>query len=150
MTQLNTIGQIATAVKDLDRAVAFYRDRLGMRFLFQVPPGLAFFDCGGVRLMIEVPPDKEFDHPGSILYFKVDDIHAAYGDLKGRGVDFRDEPHLIARMPDHELWMAFFRDGEVGANFVVRSTDRDQLRACVDSLCQALGEAGFDFTPGGI
>jgi methylmalonyl-CoA/ethylmalonyl-CoA epimerase len=112
MTQLNTIGQIATAVRDLERAVAFYRDKLGMRFLFQVPPGLAFFDCGGIRLMIEVPPDKEFDHPGSILYFKVEDIHAAYSDLKSRGVDFRDEPHLIAKMPDHELWMAFFRDGE--------------------------------------
>ena len=112
MTQLSTIGQIATAVKDLDRAVAFYRDKLGMRFLFQVPPGLAFFDCGGVRLMIEVPPDKEFDHPGSILYFKVADIDAAYADLKARGVDFGDEPHLIAKMPDHELWMTFFRDGE--------------------------------------
>jgi methylmalonyl-CoA/ethylmalonyl-CoA epimerase len=112
MTQLTTIGQIATAVKDLERAVAFYRDKLGMRFLFQVPPGLAFFDCGGIRLMIEVPPNKEFDHPGSILYFKVDDIDRAFADLNGHGVDFRDEPHLIAKMPDHELWMAFFRDGE--------------------------------------
>jgi methylmalonyl-CoA/ethylmalonyl-CoA epimerase len=112
MTPLGTIGQIATAVKDLDRAVAFYRDRLGMRFLFQAPPGLAFFDCGGVRLMIEVPQDKAFDHPGSILYFKVDDIHRAYADLKARGVEFRDEPRLIATLPDHELWMAFFSDGE--------------------------------------
>src|SRR3970040_1129946 len=112
MTALSAIGQIAMAVKDLDRAVAFYRDRLGMRLLFQVPPGLAFFDCGGIRLMIEVPPDKEFDHPGSILYFKVDDIHGASADLTSRGVDFRDQPHLIAKMPDHELWMAFFRDGE--------------------------------------
>jgi methylmalonyl-CoA/ethylmalonyl-CoA epimerase len=112
MTKLSTIGQIAMAVKDLPRAVAFYRDRLGMRFLFQVLPGLAFFDCGGVRLMIEVPPDKEFDHPGSVLYFTVDNIEAAYTELKDRGVDFRDAPHLIAKMPDHELWMAFFRDGE--------------------------------------
>ena len=62
--------------------------------------------------MIEVPPDKQFDHPGLILYFKVDDISRAYADLEGRGVDSRDEPHLIAKMPDHELWMAFFRDGE--------------------------------------
>jgi methylmalonyl-CoA/ethylmalonyl-CoA epimerase len=112
MTQLSKIGQIAMAVKDLPRAVGFYRDRLGMRFLFQVPPGLAFFDCGGVRLMIEVPPDKEFDHPGSVLYFTVDNIDAAYAELTGKGVDFRDAPHLIAKMPDHELWMAFFRDGE--------------------------------------
>ena len=112
MTTLSTIGQIAMAVKDLPRAVAFYRDRLGMKFLFQAPPALAFFDCGGVRLMIEVPPDKEFDHPGSVLYFKVDDIDGAYADLKSRGVPFRGEPHLIAKMPDHELWMAFFGDME--------------------------------------
>jgi catechol 2,3-dioxygenase-like lactoylglutathione lyase family enzyme len=111
-TNLSTIGQIAMAVKDLPRAVAFYRDSLGLRFLFEAPPGLAFFDCGGVRLMIEVPPDKEFDHPGSVLYFKVDDIDSSYAELKARGVDFRDTPHLIAKMPDHELWMAFLRDGE--------------------------------------
>jgi len=111
-TNLSTIGQIAMTVKDLARAVAFYRDRLGMRFLFQVPPTLAFFDCGGVRLMLDVPQDKEFDHPGSPLYFTVADIDAAYAELKARGVDFRDAPHLIAKMPDHELWMAFFRDGE--------------------------------------
>jgi methylmalonyl-CoA/ethylmalonyl-CoA epimerase len=111
-TNLSTIGQIAMTVKDLARAVAFYRDRLGMRFLFQVPPTLAFFDCGGVRLMLDVPQDKEVDHPGSPLYFTVADIDAAYAELKARGVDFRDAPHLIAKMPDHELWMAFFRDGE--------------------------------------
>lgn len=111
-TSLSTIGQIAMAVKDLPRAVAFYRDRLGMTLLFQAPPGLAFFDCAGVRLMIEVPPVKEFDHPGSILYFTVDDIDASYADLKTRGVEFRDEPHLIAKMADHELWMTFFSDGE--------------------------------------
>jgi methylmalonyl-CoA/ethylmalonyl-CoA epimerase len=112
MTTLATLGQIATAVKDLDRAVAFYRDALGLRLLFQAPPGLAFFDCAGVRLMIEVPTNKEFDHPGSILYFRVDDIQQAYADLHGRGVVFRDEPHLVATMPDHELWMAFFADNE--------------------------------------
>jgi methylmalonyl-CoA/ethylmalonyl-CoA epimerase len=111
-THLSTIGQIAMPVKDLPRAVEFYRDRLGLRFLFQAPPGLAFFDCGGVRLMVEVPEEKEFAHPGSPLYFKVDDINQAFSDLKARGVSFRGEPHLIAKMPDHELWMAFFDDGE--------------------------------------
>ena len=108
---LSTIGQIGSTVKDLPTAIAFYRDTLGLKQLFEVGR-MAFFDCGGIRLMIEVPPDKEFDHPGSILYFKVDDIQAAHSELKSRGVDFRDEPHLIAKMPDHELWMAFFRDGE--------------------------------------
>ena len=112
MTTLSTIGQIAMVVKDLSRAVAFYRDVLGMKFLFQAPPALAFFDCGGVRLMLDAAAEGEFNHPGSILYFKVDDIQMAYSDLKSRGVEFRDEPHLIAKMPDHELWMAFFRDGE--------------------------------------
>lgn len=111
-TSLSTIGQIAMAVKDLPRAIEFYRDKLGMRFLFQAPPALAFFDCAGIRLMIEVPPDKEFDHAGSPIYFKVDDIDRAYTDLRGRGVAFRGEPHLIAKMPDHELWMAFFDDTE--------------------------------------
>ena len=112
MTRLATIGQIAMPVRDLGRAVEFYRDRLGIDLLFQAPPGLAFFKCGSVRLLVEVPQEKEFQRPGSILYFVVDDIDQAYGDLRGRGVAFRDEPHLIARLPDHELWMAFFDDGE--------------------------------------
>jgi methylmalonyl-CoA/ethylmalonyl-CoA epimerase len=106
------LGQIAVVVQDLDRAVAFYRDTLGLRFLFQAPPKLAFFDCGGVRLMLDVPEEEEFKHPASILYHKVDDIQGTWAALRGRGVDFRDEPHLVARMPDHELWMAFFRDTE--------------------------------------
>jgi methylmalonyl-CoA/ethylmalonyl-CoA epimerase len=110
MTKLSTIGQVAMVVKDVPRAVAFYRDTLGLRFLFQAPPALAFFDCGGIRLMLTVPEEKEFDHPGSILYFKVDDLDAVYADLQGKGVDFRGAPHLIAKMPDHELWMAFFDD----------------------------------------
>ena len=109
-TRLSTIGQIAMPVKDLPRAIEFYRDRLGLQFLFQVPPGLAFFQCGSIRLLVEVPPQQEFQHPGSPLYFVVDDLDAAYADLRGRGVSFRGEPHLIAKMPDHELWMAFFDD----------------------------------------
>ena len=111
-TQLSTIGQIAMTAKDLPRAVEFYRDRLGLRFLFQAPPALAFFDCGGVRLMLSRPEKPEFDHPGSVLYFKVDDIDGAHADLKARGVEFVDPPHLIAKLPDHELWMAFFNDSE--------------------------------------
>ena len=109
---LSRIGQIAVPVEDLERAIAFYRDRLGMRFLFRAPGGLAFFDCGGVRLLVEVPADEEFRHPGSPLYFTVGDIDEAWAELNQRGVRFRGEPHLIAKMPDHELWMAFFDDGE--------------------------------------
>ncbi len=112
MLGLDRIGQIAVTVRDLDRAESFYRDTLGMRFLFQAPGGLAFFDCGGVRLMLGVAEKPEFSHPASVLYYKVDDIDAAYETLTGRGVAFIDEPHLIARLPTHELWMTFFRDSE--------------------------------------
>ena len=106
---LSRIGQIAIVVKDVERSTAFYRDVLGMRFLFAFP-GLAFFDCDGVRLMLSKPEAKQFDHPSSVLYFRVADINAAYQTLKSRNVDFVDEPHVVARMTDHDLWMAFFRD----------------------------------------
>lgn len=108
---LGTIGQISMRATDLPRAVAFYRDVLGVRHLFDAGPDLSFFDCGGVRLMLS-KPEKEFDHPGSVLYFRVDDIHAAHRILSGRGVQFIDAPHLIARLPDHELWMSFLHDSE--------------------------------------
>ncbi len=105
------IGQIAVNAPDLPRAVRFYREALGLKFLFEVP-GLAFFDCGGVRLLLGPSPTPEHDHASSVLYFFVPDIRAAYADLKGRGVAFVGEPHEIARMPDHELWLAEFRDSE--------------------------------------
>lgn len=107
---LDRIGQIALRAKDLERAVQFYRDTLGMRFLFEVP-NLAFFDCGGVRLMLGLP-EGDFDHPGSVLYYKVPDLNATYEALKRRNVDFIDAPHIIAKMPDHDLWMVFFHDSE--------------------------------------
>lgn len=106
---LNNLGQIAVIVHDLERATAFYREVLGMPFLFQAP-NLAFFNCNGVRVMLGPPESPEFDHPSSILYFKVDDIHLAHTTLVGRGVRFRDQPHLVAKLPDHELWMTFFED----------------------------------------
>jgi methylmalonyl-CoA/ethylmalonyl-CoA epimerase len=109
---LSQIGQIAINVRDLDRAVAFYRDVLGLRLLFQVPPKMAFFDCNGVRLMLDIPEDAELSHPASILYYKVDDLHASWAALREHGADLRQEPNLVARTPDHELWMAFFRDTE--------------------------------------
>jgi catechol 2,3-dioxygenase-like lactoylglutathione lyase family enzyme len=107
--RLAQIGQIAVPVTDIDRAVAFYRDVLGMRFLFQAPPGLGFFDCGGVRLMLDAPARAQAGQ-GSVIYYKVADLEAAFQALSARGVAFEAEPHLIAKMPDHELWMAFLRD----------------------------------------
>ena len=109
---LSRIGQIAVTIDDLDRAVRFYRDTLGMRFLFQAPPGLAFFDCGGIRLMLSRPEGAAAAGASSILYYQVADIRAAYDTLVVRGVQFEDQPHLIAKMPDHDLWMAFLRDSE--------------------------------------
>jgi methylmalonyl-CoA/ethylmalonyl-CoA epimerase len=106
------IGQIAINAKDVERAAAFYQDVLGLKLLFRAPGGLAFFDCGGVRLMLDRAEKPEFDHPSSILYFVVPDIRTAYGKLKEGGVRFEDEPHMIARMPAHDLWMTFFRDSE--------------------------------------
>lgn len=111
MSDLNQsqIGQIAINVHDVPKAVAFYRDSLGLQLLFEMPK-MAFFDCGGVRLMLGIAEKSEFDHPSSILYFKVLDLHETHQTLTARGVEFIAPPHLIARMPDHELWMAFFRD----------------------------------------
>jgi methylmalonyl-CoA/ethylmalonyl-CoA epimerase len=105
---LATIGQIALTVTDVDRAIAFYRDVLGIKLLFQVP-GMGFFDCAGVRLMLSGSENPD-EHYGSIIYFRVPDIREAHAELEGRGMTFEREPHMIARMASHELWMAFFRD----------------------------------------
>jgi methylmalonyl-CoA/ethylmalonyl-CoA epimerase len=145
---LGPLGQIAVAVRDIERATAFYRDTLGIRLLFR-SGGLSFFDCGGLRLMISEPegkirgertegqdssPGQEgtgeveahaqakakasalqtpgADSPAFVLYFRVDDIEAMHRKLSSRGVAFVDRPHLIARLPDHELWLTAFQDGE--------------------------------------
>jgi methylmalonyl-CoA/ethylmalonyl-CoA epimerase len=109
---ITRLGQIAINVKDIERAATFYQEVLGLTLLFKAPPGLAFFDCGGVRLMLDRAEKPEFDHPSSILYFAVPDIQGAYGKLRDSGVRFEDEPHVIAKLPTHDLWMTFFRDSE--------------------------------------
>ena len=114
--RVSTIRQIATTVENLERAVTFYRDGLGLPLLFQAPPKLAFFDCAGIRLMLAEPePGSETHGRGSVLYFSVDDISAAHRALVDRGVEFKGTPHLIAKMPDHDLWLAEFRDTEGNA-----------------------------------
>jgi len=109
---LSAIEQIAINVHDLERALEFYRDKLGMKLLFSVPPNLAFFDCGGVRLMLSPPAKPEFDHPSSILYFNVDDIQQATRTLTERGVHFEAQPEFVADMGTYDLWLAAFRDSE--------------------------------------
>lgn len=113
MSALNLaqIGQINVPVQDLDRAIAFYRDILGLPFLFSVP-NLAFFDCAGVRLLLDKPEDPAFAHPSSIIYFRVEDIRGQTTALHAQGVEVINEPELIAKMPDHDLWMSFFKDPE--------------------------------------
>jgi methylmalonyl-CoA/ethylmalonyl-CoA epimerase len=108
---LSRIRQISVNVQDVERATAFYQDTLGIPHLFSVP-GLAFFDCDGVRLMLGRPESPEFDHPASVLYFAVGDIEAAYRTLTERGVRFEDAPHCVARTETFEVWLAVFRDSE--------------------------------------
>jgi methylmalonyl-CoA/ethylmalonyl-CoA epimerase len=109
---ITRLGQVQIGTQDVERAAGFYENVLGLKLLFKAPPGLAFFDCGGVRLMLDRPEKPEFNHPSSILYFAVPDIQAAHAQMKDKGVQFEDEPHMIAKMPDHDLWMTFFRDSE--------------------------------------
>jgi methylmalonyl-CoA/ethylmalonyl-CoA epimerase len=125
---ISRVGQIAVNALDIDRAAAFYQDALGLKLLFKAPPGLAFFDCGGVRLMLTRPEKPEFDHPSSILYFAVPDIQAAHVTMKANGVKFEDEPHLLARMPDHDLWMTFFRDSEGNLMGLMSEVKRSEVK----------------------
>jgi len=109
--QLSEIGQIAVNVQDLERAVTFYRDVLGMHHLFTVGD-MAFFDCGGIRLMLGLPDREEMEHPSSILYYRVADLEAAHRVLTERGVECEAGPLRAHRAADHELWLAFFHDTE--------------------------------------
>jgi predicted enzyme related to lactoylglutathione lyase len=110
---LSRLTQIAVVVQDLDRAVRFYRDTLGMTFLFQAPPALAFFDLSGVRLMLDKPSEPLPSGVGtSMLYYGVDDIQSAHTTLVSRGVAFEEAPHMIASLGDRDVWMGAFRDSE--------------------------------------
>jgi methylmalonyl-CoA/ethylmalonyl-CoA epimerase len=110
MSAVTCIGQIALTVTDLARAVTFYRDTLGLAFLFEAS-GMAFFDCGGVRLMLTISETPESTY-SSIIYYKTADIMAISNELTAKGVKFEAPARMIAKMPDHDLWMAFLRDTE--------------------------------------
>lgn len=109
--EIGRIHQISMRALDIERAVRFYRDTLGLPLLFTAPPGLAFFNCGGVRVMLS-RPEPGFDHPGSVVYFYVDDIAEAHQRLASQGVAFRSAPHKIATLADREVWLADFDDSE--------------------------------------
>jgi predicted enzyme related to lactoylglutathione lyase len=104
------IGQIAIPVTDVDRAIAFYRDTLGLTFLFRAGENLAFFDCGGVRLLLDRPEEPHFAAHSSVIYFTVSDIATAFEEVRAAGAKTVREPHVIARLAEREVWMAFFHD----------------------------------------
>lgn len=108
---IEKIGQIGVPVKDLNRAISFYKERLGLPLLFQTET-MAFFDVGGVRLLLSLPETEAFAHAGSVIYFQVEDIQATYQMMKEKGVSFIDAPHRIAKVGQTETWMAFFKDSE--------------------------------------
>ncbi|WP_192894773.1 VOC family protein [Neobacillus notoginsengisoli] len=108
---IEKVGQIGVPVKDFDRAVQFYKEKLGLPLLFSTG-NLAFYDCNGLRLLLSLPEKEEFNHPSSVIYFQVPNIKEAYETLIDKGVQFIDEPHLIAKMDQTETWMAFFKDTE--------------------------------------
>ena len=106
------VGQLALVFKDVPGAVTFYRETLGLKFLFAAGPNLAFFNCGGVMLMFTHAERPEFDHPNNLVYFNVPDIQAAHAALAAKGVKFESAPHVVARLPAYDLWLAEFRDPE--------------------------------------
>ncbi len=108
---IEKIGQIGVPVKDLNRAISFYKERLGLPLLFQTET-MAFFDVGGVRLLLSLPETEAFAHAGSVIYFQVEDIQATYQMMKEKGVSFIGAPHRIAKVRQTETWMAFFKDSE--------------------------------------
>ena len=123
---LSQIGQISINVHEVDRAVQFYRDKLGIKHLFTIPK-MAFFDCAGINLMLAVPERPEFDHPSSIIYFNVDNIQEVFQTLLADGVKFEQGPQLVARMDTYDLWMAFFRDTENNALALMSKPPRSEV-----------------------
>lgn len=108
---IQKVGQIGVPVKDLERAIHFYKEQLGLPLLFNTN-NMAFFECNGLRLLLSLPEKEEFAHSSSVVYFQVEDIKEAYNELIAKGVPFIDEPHIVAKIGQTETWMTFFRDTE--------------------------------------
>jgi len=105
-----TVGQLLIPIDDFSRGVAFYRDVLGLPFLFAAPPQMAFFTCGGIRLLVGVVPPGQKAQRGSAIYFRVKDIDAVFSSLNAEGVKFSAPPHVVNRTRESELWLAEFSD----------------------------------------
>jgi methylmalonyl-CoA/ethylmalonyl-CoA epimerase len=104
------VAQLLVPIDDFEKGVAFYKDVLGLPFLFAAPPQMAFFNCGGVRLLVGVMPPGQKAQRGSAIYFQVPDIRAVHSALKQKGVNFNGEPHVVHRTATSELWLAEFTD----------------------------------------
>ncbi|GAA0488847.1 hypothetical protein GCM10008986_13330 [Salinibacillus aidingensis] len=110
-TMIKNVGQIGIPVKDINRALDFYKDKLGLSLLFNTD-SMAFFECNGLRLMLTLPEKEEFAHSSSVIYFQVNNIKDTYERLVGKEVTFIDEPHVVTKMGQTETWMVFFKDTE--------------------------------------
>lgn len=108
-TLITRLTQVALSVHDMDRAVAYYRDVVGLHFLFRAP-NVAFFGLAGLRLMLGQAEPPDLKPAGTVLYFDVADLDTSYAELCQRGAESVSAPHRVARLGDNELWMAFFRD----------------------------------------
>ena len=108
---IQKVGQIGIPVKNIERATAFYQEKLGLPLLFNTDT-MAFFDCAGVRLLLTLPENDQFAHPSSVIYLQVADIKTKYEELLSSGVQFIGEPHVVAKIGDTETWMVFFKDSE--------------------------------------
>ncbi len=108
---IEKVAQIGVRVHDVQRAVLFYQDVLGLVLLFQAPE-LALFQCGALRLFLSLSEGPRFDHPASIVYYQVSDLDRAYRELKAKGVAFEDAPHQVGQLGDRAVWMALFSDTE--------------------------------------
>ncbi|MDP7980239.1 VOC family protein [Bacillus sp. WLY-B-L8] len=110
-TMIQKVGQIGVPVKDLDRAINFYKEKLGLLLLFNTDT-MAFFECNGLHLFLSLPEKEEFAQSSSVIYFQVEKIKETYEDLLSKEIVFIDEPHIVAKMGQLETWMTFFKDTE--------------------------------------
>ena len=124
MGNITKVGQVAVPVKDLERAVMFYKEQLGLQLLFQTD-NMAFFDCNGLRLLLSLPEKENFAHASSVFYFHVEHIQAAFEDFKAKKIVFTDEPHLVAKMGQTETWMVFFEDTEGNTHALMSEVNVD-------------------------
>ena len=108
---IQEVGQIGVPVKDLARAIDFYKEKMGLPLLFNTD-SMAFFECNNLRLLLSLPEKEEYAYSSSVIYFQVEDIKKTYDDLISQGVSFIDEPHVVAKMGQTETWMTFFKDSE--------------------------------------